>query len=337
MSAGDTDRAETGYRDALALAGEHDDKQDRMAAMVGLSDCFRRHGQYDEAIGYGKSALCVAQAEKSSWAADIAIKLARWHSELDQRSEAHRFLEIAQREALEHPKDPALPVRCLDGQADLLLDDDRPDEARDVARRALNRALELNNTVVTMQARITMAMACLRLGDAPAAGREIYRAIPYRRPGRSLVLLALQALTALQADPRPNETKKLFEQLKGEAVQRRKRDQKDFAAWDFEKGWPERQDAVLARHRAGQSPAGPAGSGPGRRVQPGRTPGTVVALQPAFVPRSHQCPDPAADAHVAVESAQQPEHRPLGVSRLIREPGHSAPGRQRPEPGNPFC
>jgi tetratricopeptide (TPR) repeat protein len=234
LSEGDTGRAETGYRDALALAGEHDDKLDRMVAMVGLSDCFRRHGQYDEAISYGKSALCVAQAEKSSWAADIAIKLARWHSELDQRSEAHRFLEIAQQEALEHPNDRALPVRCLDGQADLLLDDNRPDEARDVARRALDRALELNNAVTVVQARTTMAMACLLDDDAPAAGREINRAVPYRRPGRSLVLLALQALTALQIDPRPNEAKKLFEQLKQEAAQRRKRDQKDFAAWDFE-------------------------------------------------------------------------------------------------------
>lgn len=234
LSAGDTDRAETGYRDALAVAGEHDDTLDRTAAMVGLSDCLRRHGQYDQAISYGKLALCAAQVEKSSWAADIAIKLARWHSELDQRSEAHRFLEIAWQEAAEHAEDPALPVRCLDGQADLLLDEDRPNEARNVAQRALDRAVALNNAVTIMQARTTMAVACLRLDDAPAAGREINRAIPYRRPGRSLVLLALQALTALQADPRPNEAKKLFEQLKGEAVQRRKRDQKDFAAWDFE-------------------------------------------------------------------------------------------------------
>jgi tetratricopeptide (TPR) repeat protein len=234
LSAGDTDRAETGYRDALAVAGEHDDTLDRIAAMVGLSDCFRRHGQYDEAISYGKNALCAAQVEKSSWAADIAIKLARWHSELDQRSKAHRFLEIAWQEAAEHAEDRALPVRCLDGQADLLLDDDRPDQAKNVAQRALDRAVELNNAVTIMQARSTIAMACLRLDDAPAARREINRAIPYRRPGRSLVLLALQALTALRADPRPNEAKKLFEQLKGEAVQRRKRDQKDFAAWDFE-------------------------------------------------------------------------------------------------------
>ena len=234
LSAGDTDRAETGYRDVLAVAGEHDDTLDRMAAMVGLSDCFRRHGQYGETISYGKLALSAAQVKKSSWAADIAIKLARWHSELDQRSEAHRFLEIAWQEAAEHAEDPGLLVRYLDGQADLLLDDDRPDEAKNVAQRALDRAVELNNAVTIMQARTTMAMACLRLDDAPAAGREINRAIPYRRPGKSLVLLALQALTALQADPRPVEAKKLFEQLKGEAVQRRKRDQKDFAAWDFE-------------------------------------------------------------------------------------------------------
>ena len=127
-----------------------------------------------------------------------------------------------------------MPVRCLDGQADLLLDDDRPDEARNVARHALDRALELNNVVTVVQARTTMAMTCLLDDDAHAAAREINRAIPYRRPGRSLVLLALQALTALKAGSRQDDAKKLFEQLKEEAVQRRTRDQQDFAAWDFE-------------------------------------------------------------------------------------------------------
>ena len=165
LESGETTRAEQHYRDALAMAGEHDDVLDRMAAMAGLADCFRRHGNYDEAISNGKLALSAAQGESSSWAADIAVKLARWHSELNQRDEAFRLMDVADREAAEHPEDPALRVRCLDGRADLLLDADDFGKARDVAQDALTRALELNGPVTVLQARTTMAMACLRLDD----------------------------------------------------------------------------------------------------------------------------------------------------------------------------
>jgi tetratricopeptide (TPR) repeat protein len=201
LESGETARAEQYYRDALAMAGEHDDVLDRMAAMAGLADCFRRHGDYDEAISYGKFALSAAQDGSSSWAADIAVKLARWHSELNQREEAFRLIDVAAGEADEHPEDPALRVRCLDGRADLLFDADDFGKAKDVAQQALTRALELNGPLTVLQARTTMAMACLRLDDVRTASREIGRAAPYRREGRSLVVLALQALIAFRSDP----------------------------------------------------------------------------------------------------------------------------------------
>lgn len=234
LESGDTASAEQHYGDALAMAREHDDVLDRMAATAGLADCFRRHGDYDQAINHGKLALSAAQGENSSWAGDIAVKLARWHSELNQRDEAFRLMDVADREATEHVEDPALRVRCLDGRADLLLDDDESDQAREVAQRALTRALELNGPVTVLQARTTMAMACLRLGDIPTASREIRRAAPYRREGRSLVVLALDALIAFSARPDAEAPRRLFAQLEREAVQRRERDVRDFAAWDFE-------------------------------------------------------------------------------------------------------
>jgi tetratricopeptide (TPR) repeat protein len=234
LESGETARAEQHYRDALAMAGEHDDVLDRMAAMAGLADCFRRHGDYDEAIRYAKLALSAAQGKSSPWAADIAVKLARWHSELDRREEAFQLIDVADQEAAEHPEDPALRVRCLDGRADLLLDAGDCDQARDVAQDALTRALELNGPVTVLQARTTMAMACLRLDQMDVAIREIDRAAPYRRAGRSLVVLALQALIAFRADPNAEDARKLFAQLEREAVQRRERDVRDFAAWDFE-------------------------------------------------------------------------------------------------------
>jgi len=233
LESGETARAEQYYRDALDMAGEND-VLDRMAAMAGLADCFRRHGDYDKAINYGKLSLLAAQDGNSSWATDIAVKLARWHSELNQREEAFRLMDVADREAAERPEDPTLHVRCLDGRADLLLDAGEFGTARDVAQEALTRALEVNSPLTVLQARTTMAMACLRLGDLPTAIREINRAAPYRREGRSLVVLALQALITFQADPDAEDSRRLFARLEREAALRRESDVRDFAAWDFE-------------------------------------------------------------------------------------------------------
>jgi len=92
----------------------------------------------------------------------------------------------------------------------------------------------LNGPLTVLQARTTMAMACLRLDDVRTASREIGRAAPYRREGRSLVVLALQALIAFRAGPDAEGPRRLFTKLEREAVQRRECDVRDFAAWDFE-------------------------------------------------------------------------------------------------------
>jgi hypothetical protein len=164
------------------------------------------------------------------------VKLARWHSELNQRDEAFRLMDVAYEEAAEHPEDPALRVRCLDGRADLLLDAGQLEDAMLVAQEALTRARELNGPVTMLQARTTLAMACLRRGKKymPTAIREIDRAAPYRREGRSLVVLALQALIHFLGAPDARAPRELFATLEREAAQRRKRDVRDFAAWDFE-------------------------------------------------------------------------------------------------------
>jgi tetratricopeptide (TPR) repeat protein len=220
------------YRNALAMAEEYDDQLDRMAAMAGLADCFRRWGDYREAVYNAKQALSIAQFESSPWAVGIAVKLARWHSELGQREEANRLIELADRAAEEHP-DHGLRVRCMDGRADLLLDAEDLRGAMDTAQRALAEALRLHDPVTVLQARTTLAMAHLKLDDTPAADREIGRAARYRREGGSLIVLALQALTAFRAD-RDDKAERLFAELEREAVRRRNRDPRDFAAWDFE-------------------------------------------------------------------------------------------------------
>jgi len=144
------------------------------------------------------------------------------------------LIDVAAGEADEHPEDPALRVRRLDGRADLLFDADDFGKAKDVAQQALTSAQELNGPLTVLQARTTMAMACLRLDDVRTASREIGRAAPYRREGRSLVVLALRALIAFRADPDAEGPRRLFTKLEREAVQRRECDIRDFAAWDFE-------------------------------------------------------------------------------------------------------
>lgn len=228
----DTCAADDYYRKALAMAEEHDDALDRMTAEAGLADCFRRWGDFAQAVSYCTRALSIAQAEDSPWAVGLAVKLARWHSELDERARASDLIDVADRAAAEHP-DPALRAQCLDGRADLLLDAGDFGRAKDVARQALTEALLVHDPVTVLQARTTMAMAYLQLDDITAARREINRAARYRHKGRSLVVLALQALIAFRADP-DGRARELFADLEREAVGRRERDERDFAAWDFE-------------------------------------------------------------------------------------------------------
>jgi tetratricopeptide (TPR) repeat protein len=227
---GDTGEAEQYYRKALGMAQEHEDASDSMAARAGLADCFRRWGDYHQAIHYGRIALSAAQAEGSRWAVAIAVKLARWHSELNLQDEASRLIDLAEEATARYP---ALRVQCLDGRADLLLDAGDLRKAKDIALQALTEALQLHDPVTVLQARTTMAMAYLKLDDIDAARREIDRAARYRAEGRSLVVLALQALIAFRTEP-DGETRQLFADLEREAVRRRERDERDFAAWDFE-------------------------------------------------------------------------------------------------------
>ena len=121
----------------------------------------------------------------------------------------------------------------IHGRADLQLDAGEVGKASETARRALIEAQQLDDSVTMLQARTTMAMAYLGLGEISAARDEIELAAPYRREGRSLVVLALQALIAFRFDP-DGRARQLFADLEREAVGRREGDEQDFAAWDFE-------------------------------------------------------------------------------------------------------
>lgn len=236
---GSVAKAETYYRDALASAELNqnvlDSPLDRVKAMTGLADCHRRRGDYAAAIRDGMTALSLAQVEKSPLAANIAVKLTRWHSELNDRDEADRLLGVVQEAVAEHHEEnPMLKVRWMDAHAELLLDTDELRDAEKVAKEALKEALDLQDPVTVLRTRSTMAMAHLRGNHTKLAKREIERAAAYRREGRSLVVLALQALIAFKADSGGPDAAEHFEQLRREAYERRSNDERDFEAWEFE-------------------------------------------------------------------------------------------------------
>ena len=230
--AGDTRRAAKYYRTALLMAGKHGDRLDRAVAATGLADCYRRWGDYRKAMDKGKVARKDAEAAGPPALVRIAVKLARWHSELGDREDADDMMGVAGGAAAEQD-DPGLFLQCLDGRADLLLDAGELDEARSVARLAASKALELHDPAMALRAWVTMATSSLMQGDILAARREIEHAARYRRPGRFLVVLVLQALIALQA-LQEADARRYFATLRAEAMRRRERDRKDFAAWEYE-------------------------------------------------------------------------------------------------------
>jgi tetratricopeptide (TPR) repeat protein len=226
-------KAEHRYQQALERSVREQDDEGRMIALSGIADCRRRHGDHREAIALGREALTLAQAMNAyAWQIDISIKVARWLSEQHEPAAAWALMAQATAVAGERP-DPAYWARCLDGEADLHLDDGDWVAACTSAAAALRQALDIHDPVTVLQARTTLAMAALRLGDLETARTEIDRASWYRREKRSLIVLALQALIASCDDPH-GEAHALFEKLEKESAQRRKDDPTDFAAWELE-------------------------------------------------------------------------------------------------------
>jgi tetratricopeptide (TPR) repeat protein len=214
-----------------------------MATEEGIADCHRRQGGYDEAIKHAKVALATpkqadypdtdtAQAFARSRTVTIALKLARWLSELGRSSEAWQFVEVARTTAADHPS-ARLQAAYLDGWAGTMLYRDELDTAETVALSAVDLALRQRDPVVLLQARTTLCFLYLKWGRSKHARTEIELARPYRRRKfRSLVVLALLALTSHQIGDRLT-AKERFRQLLDESIYRTERDPEDFAAWDF--------------------------------------------------------------------------------------------------------
>jgi tetratricopeptide (TPR) repeat protein len=239
----DTDRA-LGY---FALAKEEskrlDDPVVRMGALEGEADCHRRRGHYDQAIRYGHEALAApdlvdypdtveAARFANSRSVTVALKLARWYGELGRADYAARFIEVAHEAAARH-HDNWLRASCLDGRADMFLDRGEFALAELAAGEAEEQALRFQDPITLLQARTTLCLIYLKTQRPSDARRAIDSAWRYRhQTGRSLVVLALRALTIRQAGD-DHTADRLFRMLDTEATERIEHDPGDFAAFDF--------------------------------------------------------------------------------------------------------
>ena len=229
--AGEIAEAERRFRGAHHAAARDGDATDRMGALEGLADCHRRWGDYSSAIPLARRALSIGQQASSDRAVNIALKLARWHAEIEDRASAELLVAAAETEAAEHA-DEALRTACVDGRADLLLlTTGREVEVLELAGAAVAAARRQRSPVLQLQAQTTRCMAYLRLGDINEASDAIDAADRYRRKGRSLVVLALHALvSALGRDTA--EAERRFDRLRREAADRG-RDPRDVGALQF--------------------------------------------------------------------------------------------------------
>jgi tetratricopeptide (TPR) repeat protein len=234
---GNSDDARRGYQLALKAASSSGDVRVQVQALEGLADCDRRHGRFPDALAHATAALAVtaddpdAQAFVSSRQVRCRLKLAGWHAELGDPTTAERHVLAAERQAGERG-DQWLVGACLDGRADVLLAQDRLGEAVAVAVSAADHALRVNDAVTLMRARTTLCTADLMRPDGPAGPHAIEGMLRYRRPGHSLIVLAMCALLAAQRQDR-TRSDALFSQLRQEADERVKRDGRDFAARDL--------------------------------------------------------------------------------------------------------
>jgi tetratricopeptide (TPR) repeat protein len=214
----------------------------QMAALEGLADCHRRHGDYQRALDFGQQALSIASLvdypdtdrakERATHSSvTVALKMARWHGELRQPDAAARLVEAALDTAAGRG-DGQLLAACWVGRANELLDRHELLRAQSTAQQALDRAAQVQDSITMVQARATLCLIHLKTNRIGDAHREITLAWQQHRTGRSLMLLALLALVARMTGDQPAANER-FQQLLTQATHRIDHDSADVAAWDY--------------------------------------------------------------------------------------------------------
>ncbi|WFE98587.1 AAA family ATPase [Micromonospora sp. WMMD964] len=237
----DAEEAFARYRTVLDGAEQLGDPVLRMGGLEGLADCYRRWGRFPEAIHHVETAYRLPSEDgypdtptarrAAARRVTLALKLSRWHAELAQLPEARRWIEEAQRWA----NDSAgrwHRAALADGEADLFFWEGDKTAAHARAAEAVELAQQLHDPAILTRARTTLCLVHLENGELGVAAQEILSVRRYRRPGHSLVVLALEAVAA-RRQRRPTIASMRFRQLAAESGDRYRHDPRDFAAGDF--------------------------------------------------------------------------------------------------------
>lgn len=238
VQTGRTDDALHDYQFILDETDRQARPQIWMAALEGMADCYRRRGRYEWATRCAKDALAVF-AEHRRDATDFALtravtlnlKLARWHGELNLMEEAELFFAAASA-LVTGDRGAWLRPAVLDTRADLFLHQGELRMAETAAEEAVAQAIALHDPVILLQARTTLCLVYLKNTWPAHAAAEIGGAFRYRRELRSLMVLALMALTSRQRGEHV-VAHRYFERLKTESATRVENDPEDFGAWDY--------------------------------------------------------------------------------------------------------
>lgn len=241
VQTGRTDDALHDYQFILDETDRQVRPQIWMAALEGMADCYRRRGRYEWATQCAKDALAGftehwpgtgdAPDFALTRAVTLNLKLARWHGELKLMDEAERFVAAAST-LVSGDSGVWLRPAVLDGWADVFLHRGERRMAETAAEEAVAQAIALHDPVILLQARTTLCLVYLKNEWPAHAAAEIGGAFRYRRRLRSLIVLALMALTSRQRGEHV-VAHRYFEQLKTESATRVENDPEDFGAWDY--------------------------------------------------------------------------------------------------------
>ncbi len=214
---------------------------DLMQALAGIADCRRRNGDYEGAIANARAAVTQSRTpalaegrqapRATSSRVNLALKLARWFGELGQPSDAEEWLLVARQEAIGRGEQ-LVHASWLDGQAVAFLERGDIEAAREHAVAAAELAGLQGDDVIVLQARTTLAFIGVLSGEFDEAWREARAAWVVRKPRRSLIVLALAALTAHRTGEAA-KARTLFAELHDDSAERNDLNSRDFTAWDM--------------------------------------------------------------------------------------------------------
>lgn len=199
-------------------------------ALTGMARCRRREGLFSDAAELLTKALRTAGNQPNKFV-PVAARLLRLLIERAQLHDAEHLIEQI-RENVQQDDDTVLRAIYLDALADLRLAQDRPAEAMNAAREAVQLALPVHDPVTALQARTTIGLIHLHRGNFKLAAREATLARRYSG-NESLLVIAVQGVAFRRAG-RIEDARRTFQELADQADIRITEYSKDFAAWLFQ-------------------------------------------------------------------------------------------------------